>query len=256
MTLTGKVAIITGGATGIGLGIARVLAAKGAKVVLAQIPSRLADAESEAARFVNSEAIALGVDIRDAHSVEAMVGAVVARFGHVDFLVNNAALTGTSAIGTLLDSGPEHVDNIVDVNLKGTFYCSQAVAKRMVADKRGGNIVHISSVGAFAAQEFGGLYCATKAGVVALARSMALEWAPYGIRVNAIAPGDINAGSSVNIADDLKDAGTTGKYTRITPLGRRGTPEEIGNAVAFLVSEESSFVTGATLLVDGGFLAY
>jgi NAD(P)-dependent dehydrogenase (short-subunit alcohol dehydrogenase family) len=92
--------------------------------------------------------------------------------------------------------------------------------------------------------------------VVALARSMALEWAPYGIRVNTIAPGDINAGSSVNIAHDLKEAGTTGKYTRITPLGRRGTPEEIGNAVAFLVSAESSFVTGATLVVDGGFLTY
>jgi NAD(P)-dependent dehydrogenase (short-subunit alcohol dehydrogenase family) len=256
MAFNGKVAIVTGGATGIGLGIARVLGEKGAKVVLAQIPSMLAEAERLAANIVGTQAIALGVDIRDPKSVEKMVADTIAHFGQVDILVNNAALAGTFAIGAMLDSKPEQVDDLVDVNLKGTFYCSQAVAKQMVARKQGGNIVHIASVGAYAAQEFGGIYCATKAGVVSLAKSMALEWAPYGIRVNAVAPGDINAGSSANIDHDLKEAGTSGKFERVTPLGRRGKPEEIGDAVAFLVSNESSFITGTTLLVDGGFLAY
>jgi NAD(P)-dependent dehydrogenase (short-subunit alcohol dehydrogenase family) len=144
----------------------------------------------------------------------------------------------------------------VDVNLKGTFYCSQAAAKHMIAARRGGSIIHVSSVGAFAAQEFAALYCATKAAQVSLARSMALELAPHGIRVNAIAPGDILTEASEHVVSDLKTAGVSGRYRRTTPLGRRGTPEEIGRAVAFLASDEASFVTGTTLVVDGGYLAY
>ena len=142
------------------------------------------------------------------------------------------------------------------MNLKRTFYCSQSVAKHMVAAGRGGSIIHISSVGAFAAQEFASLYCATKAAQVSLAQTMALELAPHRIRVNSVAAGDINTEASANITLEKREIGASTRYVRETPLGRRGTPRDIGYAVAYLASEDASFVTGATLLVDGGFLTY
>jgi NAD(P)-dependent dehydrogenase (short-subunit alcohol dehydrogenase family) len=126
----------------------------------------------------------------------------------------------------------------------------------MVAAGRGGNIVHVSSVGAYAGQEFASLYCATKAGQVSLAQTMAVELAPHRIRVNAVAPGDIYTEASATITEEKTAVGGHRHYVRMTPLGRRGSPEDIGHAVAYLVSDEAGFVTGSTLLVDGGFLAY
>jgi 3-oxoacyl-[acyl-carrier protein] reductase len=198
----------------------------------------------------------MSADISDPGQVEAMVDRSIGHFGRIDILVNNASLTGMPAVGAILDCDRRHVDDVVDINLKGTFYCSRAVARRWVSAKQPGNIVHVSSVGAHAAQEHAALYCATKAAQVSLARSFALELAPHGIRANCVAPGDIRTEASENIVADLHDGGSSGRYIRITPLGRRGTPEEVGHAVAFLVSDEASFITGATLLVDGGFLAY
>jgi len=253
-SLQGKVAIVTGGGTGIGLGIARVLASKGVKLVLVQ--RRIELVERAAKQLDNVETLALATDIRSPKAVEEMVQASMDRFGQIDILINNASVTGTPALGPVLDCPPSKVDDIIDINLKGTFYCSQAVAQRMVAAGRGGNIVHISSVGAYAAQEFGSLYCATKAGQASLAQGMALELAPYRIRVNAVAPGDIYTEASANITEDKVDVGGHQRYDRITPLGRRGSPEDIGHAVAYLVSDEAGFVTGSTLLVDGGFLSY
>jgi NAD(P)-dependent dehydrogenase (short-subunit alcohol dehydrogenase family) len=254
MSLEGKVAFITGGGTGIGMGIAEVLAEKGVKLILAQ--RRLEIAQHAAERLRPAEVIAEGLDIRDAEAVERVVESGIRHFGRIDILVNNASVTGMPAISPLLESDSSTVDAIVDINLKGTFYCSQAVAKHMVRDGRGGSIIHISSVGAYAAQEFASLYCATKAAQVSLAQSMALELAPHGIRVNSIAAGDIHTEASANITTEKQDVGASKRYVRETPLGRRGTPRDIGYAVAYLASEESSFVTGATLLVDGGFLTY
>lgn len=256
MSLAGKVAIITGGSTGIGFGIAQVLAAKGARLVLAQLPRLLDQARATAAELAPAEVIALEVDIRSPESVAIMVEASIKHFGRIDILVNNAAITGITAVVPILECSPAKVDEIVDINLKGTFYCSQAVARHMVARGGGGCIVHIASVGARAAQECASLYCATKAGVSSLAQTMALELAPHAIRVNAVAPGDISTDTSANITQQLKQQGVSGRYIRQTPLGRRGQPVEIGNAVAFLASDEASFVTGETLVVDGGFLAY
>lgn len=243
MSLKDKVAIVTGGGTGIGFGIAQALADQGAKLVLVQ-NSR--DGLHEAAGAVSGTAAM--VDIANRDMVFSLVQWVEQRLGQIDILINNASLTGKPAIHSFLDTTTEQVNAIVDVNLKGTFHCSQAVARSMVSRGVKGSIIHISSVGAFAAQENASLYCATKAAVSSLAQSMALELAPHGIRVNAIAPGDILTASSA-------DAGG-GRYSRLTPLGRRGSPRDIGNAVVYLASEESAFVTGTTMVVDGGFLAY
>lgn len=239
------IAIVTGGATGIGFGIARALAAKGARIAIVQ--PTLAQAE-DAARTL-PDCAGFAANIRDPDAVERMTAAVVDRFGGLDVLVNNAALTGRVAVAPFLDATREHVHDVLDVNLKGAIWCSQAAARHMIAAGQPGNIVHIASVGAFAAQEQAAVYCASKAALVSLAQSMALELAPHGIRVNAVAPGDILTEASADVA-----AGRT--YARRTPLGRRGDPADIGEAVAFLVSDAARFITGAVLTVDGGFLTY
>jgi NAD(P)-dependent dehydrogenase (short-subunit alcohol dehydrogenase family) len=251
MKLAGKVALVTGGGTGIGAGISRVLASHGATVVIAQLNSPAVDA----AQLPDGHTI-LEVDVADRAQVERMIEETVLRFDRIDILVNNAAVTGKPAVAPFVDCPETMLDQIIDVNLKGVFRCSQAVARHMIEAGLRGAIVHVSSVGAFAAQEHASIYCATKAAVVSLAQSMALELADYGIRVNCVAPGDILTEANASIVDDLKAGGATGKYLRVTPAGRRGSPEEIGHAVAYLVSDEASFVTGTTLRVDGGLLSY
>jgi NAD(P)-dependent dehydrogenase (short-subunit alcohol dehydrogenase family) len=247
MELTGQVALITGGASGIGLGIARVLAERGVTLAVAYWDPEHREPAG---------ALRIRADIRDRAAVDAMVRRVVDELGRIDLLVNSAAVTGRPAVAPFLDCSPGQLDAIVDTNLKGTFHVSQAVARHMVARGGGGSIIHITSVAAFAGQELASVYCATKAAVTSLTQTMALELAPLGIRVNAVAPGDILTPANAAIVSDLAAGGATGKFLRATPLGRRGTPEEIGRAVAFLASDDASFVTGATLLADGGFLAY
>lgn len=241
----GKTVLITGGSTGIGLATAQLFSTLEAQV---------------AATYLQSSANTTGifwvpVDIRDSGSVEEMVSQVIRQFGKIDILINNASLTGKAAAAPFLTSSEGQWGNVIDTNLNGTFRVSQAVARHMV-DRKQGVIIHVSSVGAFAGQELAAAYCASKAGQVALAKVMALELAPYGIRVNTISPGDVHTEASSQIVQELKHSGSSGRFIRQTPLGRRGNPEEIAKAITFLASDDASFVTGTDLRVDGGFLSY
>jgi len=255
MRLKSKVAVITGGGTGIGKGIARCFVREGATVVLAQ--PRLDQAEATVAeiRMLGGRAVALQCDVSSRQQVRSLIERTLQEFNVIDILVNNAAVTGVAAMSKFMDCTDEFWDQVLSVNLKGTFICSQEAALHMVA-RRKGTILNISSVGAFAAQHRAAAYCASKAGITGLTKVMALELAPFGIRVNAIAPGDIVVEKNQEIRKELLDLEVDPAYLRHTPLGRRGQPEEIGAAAVFLASDDASFVHGATMVVDGGFLTY
>jgi NAD(P)-dependent dehydrogenase (short-subunit alcohol dehydrogenase family) len=254
MRLKNKVAIVTGGGTGIGLGISRSLAAEGAAVVIAQ--STLEKAEKAAAelRREGYDILPVAVDISRRELVHKMIADTMEKFGAIDIVVNNAALTGPRVSDHFLDVSDELLVRTIDVNLKGTFIVSQESARKMVG--RGGSIIHISSVGAYAAQEGASVYCATKSALVGLTKTMALELAQHNIRVNAIAPGDIRTETSENVTAEKKERGFSGNYVRRIPLNRRGDPTEIGPTAVFLASDDSSYITGETIIVDGGFLIY
>lgn len=254
MRLTGKVALVTGGATGIGFATAKVLAEGGARVAIAQRDA--ARGEQAAASLGDADVLSFQLDIRDVRAVERCIDQLIRTRGSIDLLINNASVTGPAALSSFVSADVDHINRVVDTNLKGTIFCSQAAARHMIRSGRGGSIVHVSSVGAYAAQENASVYCATKAAQVMLTQGMAIELAPHGIRVNCVAPGDVKTETSADAIDDIRKSGATSRFLRFTPLGRRGSPEEIGRAIAFLASDDASFITGTTLLVDGGFLAY
>jgi NAD(P)-dependent dehydrogenase (short-subunit alcohol dehydrogenase family) len=245
--LSDRVALVTGGGTGIGAAVTSALVRAGAAVVIAQ--STAERAKDAAAQFA-ADGLDVGWvagDLADATTCADAVRNVIATHGRVDILVNNAAVTGPPAVGDFLTFDDEQLDRIVDVNLKAAFRCGREAARDM-AQRASGVIVHISSVGAFAAQEGATAYVASKAALTGLTKGMAFELAPHGIRVVGVAPGDIDVG---RMDDD--DAGP---FARRTPLGRRGAPADIGDVVAFLCSDSAGFITGETVVVDGGWLTY
>lgn len=255
--LQDKIVIVTGGATGIGLGISRRCVAEGAAVVMAQRRIAIAEAEASKLRQQGYKAIAVGCDVSRREAVQSLMATTVQEFGRVDVMVNNAALTGEAAeCRSFLEETDEHWRRIIDVNLNGAFIGTQVAARQMISQGEGGSIVNISSVAQFAAQEHAAPYCASKAGLDGLTKVAAIELGKNGIRVNNVAPGDIDTQASADVQGKAEARGATGKFFRITPQDRRGTPEEIGHVVVFLASDEASFVTGATWLVDGGFLSY
>jgi NAD(P)-dependent dehydrogenase (short-subunit alcohol dehydrogenase family) len=249
--LRGKAAIVTGGATGLGRQISLALAESGADVVVcARNAARCEDAAA-ALRALGVRTLGLGCDLRDPASITSVVTRTVETLGHVDILVNNA--------GTSWGAPPEDVplagwQKVMDVNLTGAFLFSQAVGRELISQGTGGKIINIASVAAFRGADPEAMdaiaYNASKGGLVALTRDLAVKWAPHGICVNAIAPGWFPSDMS---AVPLERAGELLR-SRI-PLGRLGGADDLKGAAVFLASAAADFVTGVTLPVDGGQLA-
>lgn len=242
--LDGRVAIVTGSARGLGLAAARALAQVGAHVVITSRDREAAEAAAaELSRSEGARALGLPLDVREPGSVSDLVARTLADLGRIDILVNNAGLTRRAPLATLTTA---QWDEVVDTNLKGSWLCCQGVLLPM-RKARWGRIVNVSSMLGQVGLPDRSPYSASKGGVTALTRALAVELAPDGITVNAIAPGPFLTG--------MHDAKARSAIIEQIPLGRWGEPAEIGPAVVFLASEASSFVTGATLAIDGGYTA-
>jgi NAD(P)-dependent dehydrogenase (short-subunit alcohol dehydrogenase family) len=242
MKLNGKRAIITGGASGIGLGIGTLFGAEGARVVLADING---DAAESAAQKLGNGAFGVAVDVSNVASVTSMVATAKDRLGGVDILVNCAGI-GNQA--TFLYLPFETWEKMIGINLTGTFLCSQAVAREMVAGG-GGSIINIASISGVRAGTGRTAYGTTKAGIIHLTRQIAIELASRGVRANTISPGPIDTPLARQAHTPIQRE----RYCRQIPMGRYGEISEIADAAVFLASAESSYINGHNLVVDGGF---
>ncbi len=257
--LRGQVALITGGGTGIGFGVAQLLSELGAHVVLASRKPEHLEHACAAITATGGLASAVQLDVRDAEKVKATVDGVAQTHGRIDLLVNNAAGNFYAPSATLT---PNAWKSVVEIDLFGTFFCSQAVYPVM-ASQGGGRIVSISMTLHYRGWPMMAHATAAKAGVDALTRTLAMEWAPQKIRLNAIAPGPIPtegvrkaftppADSGVADVFAVADARMAAYAQKSIPLGRWGTPRDIANMVAFLASPAGDWITGAIFVVDGG----
>ncbi len=240
------VALITGGARGIGYACGTAIAADGARVVLADID---ADGVRTAAETLGAGAVGLACDMGDAARIAAMFDRIEAEIGAVSILVNGA---GIAMPGDFLETPLEDFQRVIDVNLTGSFLALQRAARTMVERRISGAIVNMSSVNARVAIPSIAAYCASKGGVMQLTKAAALALAPHDIRVNAVGPGSIDTAMMAGVNAD-PDAMKT--VLSRTPLKRIGSPKEVGEVVAFLVSPKASYITGETIYVDGGRLA-
>jgi len=252
MDLAGKVAIVTGGGAGIGRAAAIAIADAGARTIVADVDPHAA--QGVAAEIIRSKGRALGlaVDVSSADDVSAMTRTAVEEFGGVDLLYNNAAI---QINGSVTDLEEADWDRTFAVNVKGIFLCSRACIPHMMA-KGGGAIVNAASVLGMASQKRVAAYAASKGAVIALTRSMAVDHAGDGIRVNCICPGSVDTPLLRRNAEAAGDADTVLKrWGSAHPIGRIGQPIEIARLVVFLMSDEASFITGASYVIDGGLTA-
>jgi len=246
-----QVVIVTGGAKGIGQGIAKVFSQEGAKVVIADWDEENGPITAEELRKNGGEAIYIKCDVSNENQVKAMVEKTIQTFGRIDVLVNNA---GVGIYKSILEATSQDWDLCLNVNLKGVFLCSKYVIPYM--QKQGkGNIINISSVHSFQTVNGVAPYAASKGGITALTRNMAIDYGPT-IRVNAIAPGWVLTPLIQSIFDSYPDPEAQRKAVEQRQVMKRiGRPEDIGYAAAFLASDEASFITGTQLFVDGGLTA-
>ena len=248
LSLEGQVAVVTGGGTGIGRGIALEFAKAGADVVVASRRLSVLEKVSEEVTTLGKRSLAVQTDISRKTDVDNLVQRVMDEFGAIDILVNNA---GVWIKRRMLEFSEDDWDKIMDVNIKGYYLCSQAVGKRMVQQKRG-NIINIASISSFVVDEEEGPYCISKAGVAMLTKALARELASYNIRVNAIAPGSVRTEMSERLYSDPE---VVKQEEAKIPLGRIAEPSEIASVALFLASDASSYMTGSTIVVDGGYIA-
>jgi NAD(P)-dependent dehydrogenase (short-subunit alcohol dehydrogenase family) len=255
LQLAGKVALVTGGARGIGRGIALTLAAEGAEVAV-NYQNRADAAERTVAeiRTAGGKAEAVQADVGVFADVERLVARVLERFGQIDILVNNAGVTTRHPI---LEVPLEEWDRVVRTNLYGCFHCSRLVGRHMVERGGGGKIISISSIHGRVAKAGLGPYCATKAAIDAFSRQLAVELAPHKINVNVVASGTIITEMNIPLYKSMKpeDVEKRTAVLRRVPWGEIGQPEDIGRTVAFLASDAARYITGAVLYVDGGYTA-
>jgi 3-oxoacyl-[acyl-carrier protein] reductase len=245
MRLKGKVAIVTGAAQGIGKGIALALSKEGAMVVVSDIMDKTEDVVKDI-EASGGEALAIKANVMNGNETEEMAKAAIKKFGRIDIMVNNAGIYPNRS---LMDMREDEWDRVIGINLKGVFNCTKAVLAKM-AEQKSGNIINICSI-AGAVVGFSNLvhYSASKGGVLGFTRAAALELAQYGIRVNAIAPGGVETpGTKVDSTDEALK-----QFAQAIPMKRIGQPSDIANLVVFLASDDSSYITGQLLVVDGGF---
>jgi 3-oxoacyl-[acyl-carrier protein] reductase len=242
--LEGKVAIVTGASRGIGRAIALELAQRGAQVVVNY--NRGAEAAAEVVAVIEAaggQATAVQADVSDFEQAGGLIQTSLETFGQIDILVNNAGTTRDQLLVLLKE---KDWDDVLRINLKSIFNCCKAVARPMMR-RRQGRIINITSVSGIAGQGGQTNYAASKAGIIGFTKSLAKELGPRSITVNCVAPGFVPTDLTANLPEDLLQ-----KAIEVTPLRRMGRPEEIAYAVAFLASDEASFITGETLTVDGG----
>ncbi|PKM92668.1 MAG: 3-oxoacyl-ACP reductase [Elusimicrobia bacterium HGW-Elusimicrobia-4] len=242
--LKDKVAIITGGAQGIGMAIAEKLADEGAKIVIVDVMEEAAKKTAEEiSKAQNVETASLKVDVSSSIETEQMIKKTVEKFGKIDIMINNAGITRDNLLIRMSD---DEWDKVISINLKGVFNCSKAAAKIMMK-QRAGKIVNIASVVGLMGNAGQANYSASKGGVIALTKTMARELASRNINVNAVAPGFIKTAMTEKLPEDAKK-----KLTDLIPLTRLGNPSDVANIVAFLCTDESSYITGEVISVNGG----
>lgn len=250
--MKGKVAIVTGAGSGIGRAIASLLAKEGAKVIVADISTRDG---AETVRSIAREgggAFFIEADVSRALSVKKLLAATIGKYGRLDILVNNA---GVESVGSVVDIPEESWDRVIKINLKGTYLCSKYSIPKMI-DGGGGVIVNVGSVLGLIGSRGEAAYCASKGGIMSLTRAMALDFAGSNIRVNCVCPGSVLTPTFKRVMEASGDYRTMfARNLEKIPLKRVAQPEEIAEAVLYLVSDRSSYVTGATLVIDGGWSA-
>lgn len=244
MQLKGKTAVVTGSGRGLGKAIALKLAQLGANIVLNDIAaSDSIDATAEEFKAAGYNIAVTKGDVRNLEDVKAMVAAAVEAFGSLDILVNNAGITKDKPMAMMSE---EDWDLVLDINLKGAFFCTKLAGKQMIK-QRSGRIVNIASVAGRYGNQGQANYSASKAGLIGLTKTTAKEFASRGVTCNAVAPGIIQSKMTDVLPDEVKK-----KYLDNIPLGRFGTPVDVANVVAFLASDESGYVTGQVIDIDGG----
>ena len=252
LNLEGEVAVITGGGRGIGLEAAKALGSCGARIVLLDLDAAALDAAAQSLRAAGVAQVATRqLDVTDPSAVEAAAAAVVAEAGKVDILVNSA---GIARLNSALDTPDEEWRQVMDINVNGVYWASRAFGRHMVARKKG-SIVNLGSMSGLIVNrpQTAASYMVSKGAVHMMTKALAVEWAPMGVRVNALAPGYVATDMTLKMRDRPE---LFNVWMEMTPMARCGEPQEIASAILFLASPASSYVTGAILSIDGGYTAW